>query len=147
MGTSIFKWIASCLAIVMALTSAAAGASVKKKVRSETFPYATPMSFTGPGNAHATMCVQNGTGCLAALAYPSERFLSVSIEDESGLPAPFVVSIDGKTQFPVRCGKTDDPIPLKSANKVEVIVEAFGVPDCAGIGTSGEVTLSYSNLP
>lgn len=86
-------------------------------------------------------CVSD-QGCFTLTAEPKEEYVSVTVTDSSGTPAPFSVSYHGATTS--HCGQTDEPLWLNDAAEIAVSIRT-AVADCAGVGTTGSLTATFSN--
>jgi len=145
--------------IAVALTAAAFGAPVadakkrkkKKKVRTATAVYDSPSL----GSGDATGVCFGANGCAMFAIGPTERFISLKIEDTTGLPAYATVGqdLDPSDQFTDVigrfCGETEEPMAIEPGIEVVVWIWALpgAQPPCPGAATTGQVTAKISNLP
>jgi hypothetical protein len=123
----------------------------KKDTRKATVVYSAPSYGSGDATGVCTdQCVRFGvTG--------NERFLSLKITDDSGLPPAATIGQDSdpSDNFIDRigeiCGATEEPIPITPG--VEVVVWVWAAPrfvtggPCLGIGTAGEVEATFTTVP
>lgn len=96
-------------------------------------------------------CVTDNVGCVEFRAQAEERFVSISISDNSGQPV-FAwikrdVDADGDAdgEWVDICGDTDEPIAVSPGTIVKVLIQTG---DCGGAGstpTSGTVTAVFSH--
>lgn len=87
---------------------------------------------------------------------PSEKFVSVEIEDSAGRPVMATMSQEQDPSTPTWniiatfCGKTEEPIEVLPGVPVRVSVYTVPGPDeptCTGPATSGKIIGTFSNLP
>ncbi|MFN2525222.1 MAG: hypothetical protein ABR505_03010 [Actinomycetota bacterium] len=126
-----------------------AGKKSKRVTRTETVPYSLPAL----GSADATgVCPP--TDCIRVTPGPNEKWLSVKIADASGYTPAATIGQDQTEgdQFVDRvadiCGQTHAPVPILPG--VEIVIWVWAAPSfvtvpCEGAGSSGEVTLTFSN--
>lgn len=138
-----------------ALAAAVLPAHAEDKVtRTEEVRYSDPAI----GTAGIGLCFQ-GDSCVFVEPEAGEKYVSVEIADDVG-PLPVYASIiqdtSGDGSWLVTddrtthiCGATVAPIEIVEGKTVTVwIWEGPGAsPPCAGVATSGTVTLTFSNLP
>ena len=125
------------------------GPRVKSK-RTVEAEYAAPAVATGAPEHFFLTCDQEAAaGCVGWNVYPNDRFMSVDIRDDSGLPV--AAEVYQYTQAGYRadiiCGKTEKPIELlRGANFVGVSLLlgpcADGTPTAP---TTGTVTATLSS--
>lgn len=123
------------------------GAGEKRTERTVTADYQSPAVMPlveGSGGLYA--CVTGGDlgniGCVEVPVKPTERYLELTIEDASGLPAPVYVYGEGT----LVCGATDTPIRITPGVAVEIWVKGVSVsPLCPGVATTGTMTATLSN--
>ena len=144
-----FSIMAITIALVLgAILAPVAGAARKAKkvktTRTETADYTTSGSAAAPIGV-ATVCAQS-QGCLTFVAQSKEEYVTFTVTDATGTPAPFLVSLDGATTS-TYCGATDRPVWLNRATEIEVLIATVAVPDCPGVATSGSLSATFSNLP
>lgn len=142
------RWVSLVVMLLVAvlLVAPIGTADAKKKAKIER---EVSQEYTGPAGAllvavDGTFCIQDGS-CLSFIPERGERYVSLSIADQSGTPAPLRVEINGATQ--VFCGDTAGPLFLNGATKVEVSALAAALPNCSGTATTGQVTATFANLP
>jgi hypothetical protein len=142
------------IAVVVGSLVAPADARKKKKTRKAVATYASPAI----GNADLTgTCLGE---CPTFGVATTERYLTLKIEDDSGLPVSATIGQDSNPDdnFTDRigevCGETEQPIPVMPGAQVIVWVWATprlgviaGGGPCLGAATSGTITATFSNLP
>lgn len=135
--------------IVTAMGSAQAGKkkAPKKVTREETAEYFAPAYFSwNPTGAHNIGGVSFPTGL-------GENFVSVEIEDATGMPVSAAVGQDPEGDGTVTttdfCTSTEEPLPIEPG--LEVVVFVFVGPCTAPPGpafaTQGTVTATFTNIP
>lgn len=139
--------------LAIGLAAVALPARAEDKVtRTEAVTYADPAI----GTAGIGICLQ-GDSCVFVEPEEGERYVSIEITDNLGLPvyASFIQDTTGDgswlstDDYTVHfCGKTPTPLAIV-AKTVSVWVWATpGVlPACAGTASSGTVKVTFSNLP
>ncbi|MGH2729182.1 MAG: hypothetical protein ACRDJI_01075 [Actinomycetota bacterium] len=139
-------------AIVGSLVAPADAGKKKKKPREAVVTYASPAI----GSADATGTCPDGCPTFGVAA--TERYLTLKIEDDSGLAPAATIGQDSdpNDNFVDRigevCGETEAAIPVVPGAQVVVWVWATprlvaGGGPCLGAGTSGTITATFSNLP
>lgn len=127
----------------------------KKKPKKVVRTYSEPYEASSIGSADATGTCVDQNGCVFLGVGPNERFLSVEIVDDTGLPVAATLGQDDDTSdgFVTRigdiCGKTEEPIAIQPG--LQVTIWIWALPSarlrCFGFGTTGELTAKLSNLP
>lgn len=130
-----------------------AEAGKKKKVtRKAQGTYAAPATIVGS-------CTQtDGIGCMTIQSGPKESYVTAKVTDSHGQPVIISVEadLDGdsttETQYGVFCGETEEPIKIDPGAAVifwvSVATAFIDAPGCApGVGTSGTLDVTFSNLP
>ncbi len=149
------KRLALALALVLvvgALASPAAGRGRKAKPRKIELTYSEP-AF---GTAGFGLCFQ-GSSCLFFDLLPKERFVSVAIEDETGMPVyASVIQDTNEDGGYLRhddltvdiCGKSEGPIEVEPGKPTSVWVwQGPGAsPPCPGVASSGKATITVSTV-
>lgn len=141
--------IVALVTIAALLTAPAASAQGKKKKaqrveRTVAVEYEGASGARVAGTVSARGCIQNN-GCYRVGAEPSEAYISLSAEDTTGTPTAFVAVISGGS-YEI-CGETSRPIWLNRVSEIEIYVDVASIPDCAGVGTTGTISATFSNLP
>jgi hypothetical protein len=137
------KMLAIGLVLAVVLGASAEAAKKKpKRTRTETYQYSAPAGAVVQGST-VTACVQD-QGCFSLSASPRERYLAIEVSDATGTPAPFLVGIEDATS--AYCGKTDRAIWLNGADEITITIAGVFLPDCQGVGTTGTLTATLSNL-
>ena len=139
---------------------AAAPAEAKKKKPKKVIRTAEA-TYTAPGFGTANA----GVGCSPALGScgnfstgGNEKYLKVTLTDQTGTPTAFSVAQDTEPGDPTNtietnhgtfCGTTGDkPIALVPGAEITVFIWAWGDATCpTGFGTTGTVNAEFSNLP
>jgi hypothetical protein len=134
-----------------------ADAKKKKKppqpvTREAVFAYSEPAL----GSADATGTCANG--CVTFGVGAEESFVTIKIADDSGFAPAATIGQDlnPDDNFIDRvaeiCGETEAPLAITPG--AEIVVWVWAAPrfvtgggPCPGIGTSGEVTATFSNMP
>lgn len=149
-SASAFLSIAS-LAILLVVGSPSANASTK--LRTETQAYVLPALAIMPLHpTGAAVCNQGGAiegnkGCVDFHILSSkERFLSVQVEDASGLPAPaFLAWGEDASKWIPFCGSTPKPLRVRGGT-VTVWLYPYRSPNlplCPGTASTGTVTATF----
>ncbi|MDP9067531.1 MAG: hypothetical protein M3N53_04150 [Actinomycetota bacterium] len=136
--------------VVGALASPAAGRGRKPKPRKLELTYSEPAL----GTAGFGLCFQ-GSSCLFFDLLPKERFVSVAIEDDTGMPVyASVIQDTNEDGSYLRhddltvdiCGKTEKPIEVEPGKPTSVWVwQGPGAsPPCPGVASSGTATITLS---
>ena len=121
-------------------SQAGKGRSDKKVSRTETRDYASFAGVEAQGSS-VSFCV-NDAGCILLQPRKGEQYISVTLNDSSGTPAPFKVSFLGsETTY---CGESGE-IWLNNAPEVTVTVLGAAT-DCSGVGTTGTLVGTFSNV-
>lgn len=78
-------------------------------------------------------------GCMRVVTTAKDRFLSVKITDDTGLPVPgHIWHARVATQF---CGETAAPIPVMPGAPIYIYVNPMGAMSrCKSVATSGTIT-------
>jgi hypothetical protein len=100
------------------------------------------------------LLVADGLGCVNFIPRAGMRYLKLQIKDQSGTATYAAVSQDldgdgvGDVDYPNVCGKTAKPIKIRPGYAVTVFINAGpgADPPCPGVGTSGTVRATFSNL-
>jgi hypothetical protein len=133
------------LSMAAALLFVPGSASGKSSTRTVDVEYTVPVIGT-TAQPPTSACVTTDQDCpLSEKALKGERFLTVSISDESGMPASATVEQGG--MLVKICGSTETPIKIAPSRRVKVYVYALGDPDCPSAATGGTVHMSFSNRP
>jgi hypothetical protein len=136
------------LALTVALAVVALpAASQAKRSRTDSGEYNAVVANTDPAGPSAQGHITNG---VAFTPRAGERFVSIVVQDESGLPAPAVVGqdLDGDGVDDVTqdiCGQSASPIAFKRG--IDVVVWAQEGPcedGTMGAATFGTVTATFT---
>ena len=127
----------------------------RKKPKKVVRTYEEPYEASSIGSADATGTCVDTNGCVFLAVGPTERFLSIEIVDDTGLPVAATVGQDSNTgdQFVDRvadiCGKTEEPLAIQPSLPITVWIWALPSArlQCLGFGTTGNFTAKLSNLP
>ncbi|MGH2818346.1 MAG: hypothetical protein ACRDJS_07810 [Actinomycetota bacterium] len=100
------------------------------------------------------LLIADGLGCVNFIPRAGMKFLKLQIKDQSGTSTYAAVSQDldgdgiGDVDHPNVCGKTAKPIKIRPGYAVTVFINGGpgSDPPCPGIGTSGTVHATFSNL-
>jgi hypothetical protein len=116
-------------------------------------------SYETPALGHSDaligcLLISDGLGCVNFTPRAGMKYLSLQIKDQSGTSTYAAVSQDldgdgvGDVDYPNVCGKTDKPIKIRPGYAVTVFINGGpgGDPPCPGVGTSGTVQATFSNL-
>ena len=98
----------------------------------------------------------DGIGCVSFVARAHEQYVTAKVHDAHGLPvfvlirsAPTGAFGQGAETYGTFCGETTEPIAVPAGSPLEFWVgaaaSAYGCQP--GIGTSGTITATFSNLP
>ena len=109
------------------------------------------------GHSDAVVGCLNGSdvaGCVDLIPRAGMKYLKLRIMDESGTSTYAGVSQDldgddvGDTDYPNVCGKTTKAIKIRPGYEVTVFINGGpgADPPCPGVGTSGMVHATFSNL-
>jgi hypothetical protein len=93
-------------------------------------------------------------GCVTLIPRAGMKYLKLRIKDESGTSTYAALSQDldgddvGDTDYPNVCGKTTKAIKIRPGYEVTVFINGGpgADPPCPGVGTSGTVQATFSNL-
>jgi hypothetical protein len=99
-------------------------------------------------------CFADGLGCVHFTPRARMRYLRLHIQDQSGTPTYAAVSQDtdgdgiSDVNHPNVCGRTAKPIKIRPGFAVTVFINGGpgAFPPCPGVGTSGTVHATFSNL-
>jgi hypothetical protein len=138
--------------IVGALDAPVAGAKKRQKKRTVETPYTEP----AVGAAGLGVCFQ-GSSCVFVEPLPGERYVSIEIVDDLGLPvyASVIQDTSGDGNYLAVddetvniCGQTEEPLKIEPST-VTVWVWRFPAapPPCPGIASSGVVKTTFSAKP
>ncbi len=145
--------------IFAALTAAPAEAKKKKPKRTER-KVALAYQFGSPGIPGAVgVCLAafvEGSACINTPTGPTEKFVSVEVDDASGQTPHGILAQDtdpdrpGFEIFATFCGATEAPVALPAPG-AELRVSLYMAPSpatgCVGITTSGTINATLSNMP
>jgi hypothetical protein len=100
------------------------------------------------------LLVADGLDCVNFIPRAGMKYLRLQIRDQSGTSTYAAVSQDldgdgvGDVDYPNVCGKTAKPIKIRPGYEVTVFINAGpgADPPCPGVGTSGTVRATFSNL-
>jgi hypothetical protein len=129
------------------------GAHAKKpKKRTVKTPYTEP----AVGAAGLGVCFQ-GTSCAFVEPMPGERYVSVEIVDDLGLPvhASIIQDTSGDGNYLAAddetvhiCGKTTEPLKIEPSTVTVWVWRGPGAPPpCPGMASSGVVKTTFSAKP
>jgi hypothetical protein len=136
-----------------ALVGAAEAKKKKAKPRVIEYHYQVPSPAV---SGVAGFCLAgNGveTGCNEIATSTREAYASVAVTDASGQPTNWYLAQDTDTSntgleiFASGCGETAAPVPITPGLALRVQVAAVGGPDCPGVATTGDVTVTLSAKP
>ena len=139
-------------AALVAGAFAGAPADAKKKKKKKPKPRTVTATYDSPAlglGGVVGLCIAPN-GCVPFATSPKERFVSVKIDDSSGTASYGRVTqdLDGDGQADEAtpfCGKTEKPVPIQPGIEVNVFIYSLGAnPPCAGVGTSGSVTATFT---
>jgi hypothetical protein len=151
--------VAVMIGLLAGAISAPAEAKKRKKPKRVSRTMEVPYSAPGFGTASASI------GCSPALGScgnfpigPKDRFVKITLTDQTGTPTAFTVGQDTVPGDPTNtieedhgtfCGTTGKkPIALVPGAEITVFIWAWGDAVCpTGIGTTGTVKAQFSNLP
>lgn len=147
------------IALVAAAFAAAPAEAKKKKPKKVTRTMEVPYSAPGFGTATASVGCSPALGSCGNFAVgTADKYLKVTLTDQTGTPTAFSVGQDTEPGDPTNsietnhgtfCGTTgDEPIKLVPGAEITVFIWAWGDATCpTGFGTTGTVTAEFSNLP
>ena len=119
----------------------------KKKSRVAEAAYVAPAYFSWNPTGDAAI------GGVEFPTSPGEKFVSIEIKDNLGMPVSGSVGQDpegdGQVATTPFCGKTDEPLPIQGglAVTVFVFVGPCTSPPGPAMATQGTVVGTFSNLP
>ena len=101
------------------------------------------------------LLIADGLGCVDLIPRAGMKYLKLRIKDDSGTSTYAAVSQDldgdgvGDVDYPSVCGKTTKAIKIRPGYEVTVFIKGGpgADPPCPGVGTSGTVQATFSNLP
>lgn len=147
--------LGSALLVGVLGTSEADAQKRKKKPRRERtieMPYSEPAL----GTAGIGVCFQ-GSSCVFMEPARGERFVSVEITDDLGLPvyASIIQDTSGDGNYLATdddtthiCGSTTEPLEIEPSTVTVWVWQGPGaVPPCPGLASSGVVKATFSNRP
>ncbi len=153
---TVFAIMAGLALLVAVLgTSDAEAKKKKKKPRRER---TVEMPYTEPalGTAGVGVCFQ-GSSCVFVEPAQGERFATVEITDDLGLPvyASVIQDTSGDGNYLATddetvhiCGSTTEPIEIEPSTLTVWVWQGPGVvPPCPGFASSGTVKVTFSNKP
>jgi hypothetical protein len=148
--------LVALILLVGALAAPGAEAKKRKKKPSRTRTVETTYSEPAVGTAGIGVCFQ-GSSCVFVEPVKGERYASVEITDEFGLPVyasiiqdtsgdgNYLATDDSTTHI---CGKTTEPLEIEPSTVTVWIWQGPGaVPPCPGLASSGTVTTTFSKSP
>jgi hypothetical protein len=148
------------LALGLIVGSVATADAKKKPRKPKRVERVVELAYSAPspgisGVVGACMAVLgvDGTACVDTPLGPGEVFVRVAITDQTGQPTNFDLAQDsnpdnpGLEIFASGCGETAEPIVITPGIPLRVSVTAIGGPDCPGVATAGDITITLSNLP
>ncbi|MEA2487204.1 MAG: hypothetical protein QOF16_858 [Actinomycetota bacterium] len=115
-------------------------------------------TYQAPSLIAAGTCSQtDAVGCVQFTPGATETYISVTIKDQSGTGTLFAIEQDTNgdaqddTTAGAFCGSTPKPVAINPAYPVHVWVENVADPNtatpCAAVATTGEVDVTFSNMP
>jgi hypothetical protein len=130
-------------------------AEAKGPGRVENASYATP-AIGVAGNGGGACSSQNGYGCVELFTTKTDKHVTISITDQSGVP---VYATWGQETAPAGgyqpqqittkgdfCGKTPKPVTITGGQRLVVYIwEGAGPSGCAGVATQGRVRATFSS--
>ncbi len=137
--------------LVGAFGTTDAGAKRAKKPRTVETKYTEP----AVGAAGAGVCFQ-GSSCVFVEPLPGEKFVSIEIVDDLGLPvnASVIQDTNGDGNYLIDdgvihiCGETTEPLKIEPGTVTVWVWRTPGlVPPCPGTATSGTVKTTFSTKP
>ena len=131
-----------CLVVAVSILPAAEAKKAKRVTRTETHDYSASGGFEAVA-VTTTICAQE-SACLVLTPKRKEKYVSLQIADTSGTPAPFSVSVNEASS--VHCGETFQPVFTNGEREIPVTILGASQA-CSGVGTTGTVTATFSNLP
>jgi hypothetical protein len=145
------------LLLVMGLVfgSLVGAAEAKKKPKQRVIEYHYQVPSPAVSGVAGFCLAGNGvdTGCNEFATSVTERYVSVKVTDASGQPTNWYLAQDtdsantGLEIFASGCGETAAPVPITPGLALRVQVAAVGGPDCPGVATTGDVTVTLSAKP
>lgn len=129
------------------------GKKNKKVTREATGEYAVSLGTT---HAPSPFWIGSPIGNVTSVQFPvgvGERYVTVEIEDASGLPAGGTITADTDGDPTIQevvanfCGKTEEPVKIPSG-PIQVAVKSGVCEDGTTVlATSGTVAVTFSNIP
>ncbi|MGH2753405.1 MAG: hypothetical protein ACRDLB_03145 [Actinomycetota bacterium] len=141
--------------IAGAMAAPATAKKKKKKKKPVKVERTVSGTYQAPTLVIAGQCAQtDAIGCVPFTAASTEKYMSVTITDSSGLPVSASIQQDtngdGQEDITVAsfCGATTEPVPVDPTYPLDVWVDNIPNPDCPGaLATQGTVDVILSNLP
>jgi hypothetical protein len=101
------------------------------------------------------LVITDGLGCVDLIPRAGMKYLKLRIKDQSGTSTYAALSQDldgdglGDVDLPNVCGRNAKPIKIRPGYSVTVFINGGpgSDPPCPGVGTSGTVQATFSNLP
>jgi subtilisin family serine protease len=144
------------LVLGLVATSALTGtAAAKKKAKARVIEYHYQVPSPAVSGVVGACVAGNGvdTGCNEIATSVKERYVTVKVTDASGQPTNWYLAQDtdaanqGLEIFASGCGETSGPVAITPGLALRVQVGAVGGPDCPGVATTGDVTVTLSSKP
>ena len=142
-----------------ALAAGPAEAKKKKKKKPKRVERVVEHSYAAPspgvpGVAGACLAAFTGdSGCIDIPVTLDDKFVMVDVTDASGQTPAAILAQDTNSNQPGFeifhdfCGKTEEPVAITPGLTLRVSVYAGPSSSCAGIGTTGDMKVTLSNLP
>ena len=145
------------MALVMATTSTAAAAADERYTRTVSYIYDAPAVATSDPYAYA-FCFSDyenppRIGCAPLEPHGAERFISVDVDESSGIDVAIEVRQFSETTGMQRrerfCTTTEQPVKIMPKLTYGLVSVLNGpCPDgSAGLATSGTINITYSRQP
>lgn len=151
--------VALSLGLLVGALVGPAEAGKKKKKKPKKVERVAEITYDAPALGSAStggVCLRPTNSCGDIATGATEKFVKMEIADLSGTAVAFTLGQDTdpdalgtETQYGLFCGTTgDEAIQIEPGYPLIVFPWAFGDVVClGGVGTTGTITATLSNLP
>lgn len=109
----------------------------------------------GLGALGAGACFNATNSCGLVPTGPDDLFMKVEVTDASGTTTQVDIGQDTdeaalgtEVDLGTVCGATTEPIAIQAVGSpITTFPWAIGGPDCPGVGTTGTIKFTFSNMP
>lgn len=142
-------WVTvACLVVGFLIVGGAADAASKKeRSRTQVEPYDRPSTAIALNVLYVGNCnpLGIGQGCVDFDLKPSDRYISLKVEDATGQPIYATVWDSNDMSIAEFCGETEKPIPNPGSEFIYVELPIHGGVNCSpSTVTRGTVTATFT---